>query len=221
MANRFPALLDERLCFPNPALADSAGLVAVGGDFSVERLVLAYRTGVFPWTANPITWWSPDPRAILDLNSLHVPRSLEKILRRNGFHFTCDKAFAEVIAGCAEPAPGRMETWIEPEFIEAYCELHRQGYAHSVECWWDDKLAGGIYGVTVGGLFAGESMFHRVSNASKAALWFLVQHLRKRGFVMFDIQMLTPVTSQMGGQNIRRAEYLRRLKVAVDKPARF
>ncbi len=207
--------------FPNPTLADAEGLVAVGGDFSVPRLLLAYSTGVFPWTVDPITWWSPDPRAVIEWDSFHVPRSLAKTLKRGAFKLTCDRVFSDVMAGCAEPAPGRLETWIEPEFIRAYCELHRLGHAHSVECWQQEQLVGGVYGVSIGGFFAGESMFHRASDASKAALWFLVQHLRERGFELFDIQMLTPITTQMGGKNIPRAEYLARLKRAIAKKAQF
>lgn len=221
MPGPVPALLDSRIRFPNPALADAEGLVAVGGDFSVPRLLLAYRTGVFPWTVNPITWWSPDPRGVIEWNAFHVPRSLAKTLKRGVFQFTHDKAFAEVMLGCAEPRKGRMETWIEPEFIEAYCELHRLGHAHSVECWQEDQLVGGIYGVVVGGLFAGESMFHRVSDASKASLWHLVEHLKGRGFQLMDIQMLTPITAQLGGKHIPRIDYLKRLKEAVAQEAKF
>jgi leucyl/phenylalanyl-tRNA---protein transferase len=221
VAWRLPALLDSRIRFPNPALADREGLIAVGGDLSVPRLLLAYSKGVFPWTVNPITWWSPDPRAIIDWDGFHIPRSLEKILRRNVFRFTRDQAFADVIAACAAPAPGRMETWISPEFITAYCELHRQGHAHSVECWEGNALVGGIYGVAVGGFFAGESMFHLADNASKAALWHLMQHLQQCGFKLFDVQMLTPLTTSMGGKNIPRAEYLARLKQAVAIETRF
>jgi leucyl/phenylalanyl-tRNA---protein transferase len=218
---RIPTFLDARIRFPDPALADAEGLVAVGGDLSVARLLLAYSTGVFPWTVDPITWWSPDPRGIIEWDAFHVPRSLAKKLRRGVFEFTCDKAFETVIAGCAAPAPGRLETWIEPEFIHAYCEMHRHGHAHSVECWQEDRLVGGIYGVAVGGLFAGESMFHRVDDASKAALWFLARHLRERGFALLDVQMLTPVTTQMGGSNISRRQYLDRLKQAVGTEASF
>jgi leucyl/phenylalanyl-tRNA--protein transferase len=182
---------------------------------SAPRLRLAYSLGIFPWTADPITWWSPDPRGIIELDGLHVPRSLAKVIRRGEFEISLDRAFREVMAGCAEPAPGRQGTWITQEFLAAYSELHRQGCAHSLECWQGTRLAGGIYGVSIGGFFAGESMFHRVGNASKVALCHLVQHLRRRGFVLFDIQMLTPVTRQLGGIDIPRLEYLRRLRQAV------
>jgi leucyl/phenylalanyl-tRNA--protein transferase len=208
-------VLNRALQFPDPRLANSKGLVAVGGDMSVERLLLAYRTGVFPWTVSPISWWSPDPRAILEPDELHVPESLKKILRKQVFQITVDRAFAQVIRSCAAREPGRQDTWITAEFIEAYSRLHAGGHAHSLECWLDGELAGGVYGVAIGGFFAGESMFHRVSNASKVALFHLVQHLRERNFALLDIQMLTPVTKQMGGTTIPRDVYLERLERAV------
>jgi leucyl/phenylalanyl-tRNA--protein transferase len=215
-----PTALDRRLWFPDPNTANADGLVAFGGDLSVGRLLLAYRSGIFPWTVQPVTWWSPDPRAIFEFDRFHVPRSLMKIVRRGVFHVTRDKAFRDVMVCCAT-APGRGSTWISREFIDAYVRLHRYGHAHSVECWLGDELAGGIYGVAVGGLFAGESMFHRVSNASKVALYYLVQHLRERGFVLFDIQMLTPVTRQLGAVAIPREDYLRRLAKAVERRCLF
>jgi len=223
--NFWPPVLGPELTFPDPQRAPRrgpyAGLVAVGGDLSVPRLLLAYRSGIFPWTDDPLTWWSPDPRAIFELDRFHIPRSLARTLRSGRFHTTVNRAFRAVIEGCAAPAPGRAETWISPAFIEAYTALHAAGHAHSVECWQGELLAGGIYGVAVGGLFAGESMFHRVSDASKAALVALVARLRERGFVLFDIQMLTPVTRQLGAVEISRAEYLRRLAAAVQRDCRF
>jgi leucyl/phenylalanyl-tRNA---protein transferase len=215
------AVLDDRLQFPSPRLADAEGLVAIGGDLSVPRLLLAYRSGIFPWTVDPITWWSPNPRAIFALDGFHVSRSLARVIRRGAFRITVDRAFQRVMKGCAASAPGRRSTWISPEFIEAYTELHEQGHAHSLECWQGRRLVGGIYGVTVGGLFAGESMFHRVNDASKVALFHLIEHLRQQGFVLFDIQMLTPITAQLGGITIPREEYLQRLARAVGTPACF
>lgn len=209
-----PALLNRTLQFPDPRGANAQGLVAIGGDLSMERLLLAYRSGIFPWTVSPISWWSPDPRAILELDQLHVPESLQKILRKNVFEITIDQAFQQVIENCAQ-APGRTETWITDEFIKAYTQLHEHGHAHSLECWQNGELVGGIYGVAIGGLFAGESMFHRVSNASKVALYYLVKHLQGRRFALLDIQMLTPVTKQMGGITLPRAQYLERLAEAV------
>jgi leucyl/phenylalanyl-tRNA--protein transferase len=215
------ALLDHRLHFPDPNQADSGGLVAIGGDLSVGRLLLAYRSGVFPWTVRPLTWWSPDPRAIFELNGFHNSRSLRRILRHQEFQITRDQAFREVMEGCAAPAPGRRTTWITTEFLSAYTRLNRQGHAHSLECWQKGKLVGGIYGVAVGGFFAGESMFHKVSNASKVALFHLLEHLQTRGFELFDIQMLTPITARLGGIAISRKDYLSRLAGAIARPCCF
>jgi leucyl/phenylalanyl-tRNA---protein transferase len=214
-------ILNRRLLFPAAECANADGLVALGGDLSLSRLLLAYRMGIFPWTVAPLSWWSPDPRGVLELNDLHISRSLARVLRQGLFSITRDKAFRQVIAACAAPGPGRRTTWISPEFIEAYTQLHLHGHAHSVEVWEGAQLVGGIYGVGVGGLFAGESMFHCVSNASKVALVHLVQHLRDQQFSLFDIQMLTPITEQLGGKNIPRSEYLERVAEAVEKPCRF
>ena len=216
-----PAILDQRLHFPDPRLADSEGLVAIGGDLSASRLRLAYRSGVFPWTVNPITWWSPNPRAIFDLERFHVPHSLAKFIRKQPFEISRDRAFRQVMQACATRSPGRGQPWITPEFIEAYTRMHEQGDAHSVECWRGGELVGGIYGVSLGGLFAGESMFHRATNASKVALCHLVEHLRARGFALFDIQMVTPATRQLGAVEILREEYLKRLKTAVRMDCAF
>lgn len=201
--------------FPNPENASADGLVAVGGDLSIERLLLAYRSGIFPWTAKPITWWSPDPRGIFELENFQAPRRLAQIIRKQPYGVTRNRAFRDVMEGCAAPGPGRGHTWISPEFIKAYTALHRAGHAHSVECWRGEELVGGIYGVSVGGLFAGESMFHRADNASKIALVHLVEHLREQGFALFDIQMVTPATAALGAVEIPRSEYLRRLGIAV------
>jgi leucyl/phenylalanyl-tRNA--protein transferase len=214
-------LLDQRLRFPDARLADPDGLVAIGGDLSVPRLLLAYRSGIFPWTVNPITWWSPNPRAIFELDRFHVSHSLARLIRTRAFEITIDRAFREVMEGCAAPTPDRRATWITKEFVEAYTRLHAQGHAHSVECWQKGELAGGIYGVSLGGFFAGESMFHRVGNASKVALCHLVQHLRERGFALFDIQMATPATLPFGAVEIPRGEYLRRLAQAIRMKCSF
>jgi leucyl/phenylalanyl-tRNA--protein transferase len=187
----------------------------------VARLLLAYRSGIFPWTVKPITWWSPDPRAIFELDQFHVSRSLAKFMRRQPFEITLDQAFRRVMEGCAEESPGRGQTWVTPDFLEAYSRLHEQGHAHSVECWQAGALVGGIYGVSIGGFFAGESMFHRVGNASKVALCQLVHRLRERGFALFDIQMVTPATRQLGALEIPRSEYLQRLQRAVERPCAF
>ena len=214
-------ILNQRLRFPDPRRADAEGLVAMGGDLSVPRLLLAYRSGIFPWTANPVTWWSPDPRGIFELDGFHVSRSLARVLRQEPFRVSIDQAFRKVMEGCAEPARGRRSSWITREFFEAYEQLHLQGHAHSVECWQGKHLAGGIYGVGIGAFFAGESMFHRVSDASKVALFHLIEHLRRQGFELFDVQMLTPITTQLGGVNIPRTTYLERLARAVAKTCDF
>jgi len=213
--------LGKQLAFPDPASASREGLVAIGGDFSVERLLLAYRSGIFPWTIRPITWWSPDPRAIFELDRFHVPHRLVKFIRQRPFEITRDHAFRRVMEGCAQSARGREETWVTPEFIAAYTRLHELGHAHSLECWRAGELVGGIYGVSVGGFFAGESMFHRADNASKVALCQLIEHLRARGFALFDIQMVTPATEPFGPVEVPRDEYLKRLGLAVRMECKF
>jgi leucyl/phenylalanyl-tRNA---protein transferase len=217
--------LNDQLWFPDPRRAErsgpAAGLVAVGGDLSVDRLLLAYRSGIFPWSVDPLTWWSPDPRAIFELDRFHIPRSLGRTLRRHSFEVTRNQNFRQVMEECAAPGAGRGLTWIGPEFIQAYTRLHEAGHAHSLECWQEGRLVGGIYGLAVGGLFAGESMFHRVSDASKVALCYLVQHLRQAGFVLIDIQMLTPVTQRLGAVEISRELFLRRLRHAITLPVSF
>ena len=209
--------LDDNLWFPEPTDDE---IVAVGGDLSVERLLLAYRSGIFPWSADPITWWSPDPRAIFELDQFHIPDRLAKTLRSGRFTYTINRAFQKVITACAE-RPGGESTWIGPEFIAAYTRLHKAGHAHSVECWANDQLTGGIYGVSLNGLFAGESMFHHVTDAGKAALFHLVEHLKKRGHQLFDLQMLTPATKQFGAIEIPRAKYLKRLARAMEMECTF
>jgi len=215
-----PVLLTKRLWFPDPRTAQRGGphdgLVAVGGDLSASRLLLAYRTGMFPWTDNPVTWWSPDPRAIFELDRFHTSESLAHVIRKGVFEITIDRAFRQVMEDCAGPAPGRESTWISAQFIEAYTALHFLGHAHSVECWQNGRLAGGIYGVSIGAFFAGESMFHRANNASKVALFHLHRHLGERGFGLFDIQLLTPITRHLGAITIPRETYLQRLAKAVD-----
>jgi leucyl/phenylalanyl-tRNA---protein transferase len=217
------ARIDRRLWFPDPRQAERApnfeGLVAWGGDLSVPRLLLAYRNGIFPWTDRPVTWWSPDPRAIIELGGLHVPRSLARRLKRAEFSVTVNQAFRRVMEGCAVRSRG--QTWISPAFLQAYTEMHNAGHAHSLECWQAGLLVGGIYGVAMGGFFAGESMFHRVTDASKVALYHLVQRLKGHGFTLFDIQQVTPVTSLMGAVCISRETYLQRLAQAVQLPCRF
>ena len=214
-------LRPDNLAFPNLQTANREGLLALGGDLSVPRLLLAYRSGIFPWTDEPLTWWSPDPRAIFEIDRFRPPKRLESKLRHHPFDLTVDRNFRAVILACAEPAAGRESTWISPRCIEAYLELHRQGHAHSVEVWRQGRLVGGIYGVAIRGFFAGESMFHRVSDASKIALCHLMDHLRARKFELFDTQVLSPLTARLGAVEIRRRDYLERLASALQNPTRF
>ena len=214
-------VLGHGIYFPDPASASPDEPLAIGGDLSVPRLLAAYWRGIFPWTTRPVTWWSPDPRGILELDRFHVSRSLARVLRQRPFEVTFDRAFPEVIAACAAPAPGRRRTWISGDFIAAYTRLFENGHAHSVECWQAGQLVGGVYGVQIGGLFAGESMFHRADNASKLALFHLVERLRENGFRLFDVQQVTPATRQLGAVEISRHDYLLRLRKAVDKPTEF
>lgn len=220
-----PTLLNQDLWFPDPRQAGSHGtangLVAIGGDLSVERLLLAYKSGIFPWTDDPVTWWSPDPRAVIELGQLHVSRRLKQILRRGDFEITMNTCFRRVMEGCAAPGPRRESTWVSAAFIDAYAALHEAGHAHSVECWQHGRLVGGLYGVAIGGFFAGESMFHFVENASKAALVATESHLRQRGFALFDTQTITPITHQFGATLISRDTYLLRLAEALELPCRF
>ena len=211
------AILDGGFWFPDPLRSRQDGLVAIGGDLSVDRLVLAYRSGIFPWTVDPITWWSPDPRGIFELENFHISRSLAHELKRGRIQVTFDRDFAAVIRGCAEAPRDGDSTWITEEFIRAYIRLHEAGYAHSVEAWMNEELVGGLYGVAVGGLFAGESMFHRVSNASKVCVARLVERLNQRGFALFDTQMVTTATVRIGAIEVRRPEYLRRLREALKR----
>ena len=214
----FVPMLGPALRFPPASLASRHGLVAVGGDLSVDRILLGYRSGIFPWSAEPITWWSPDPRAVFNLHDFHMPRSLARLLRRQPFRFTSDRCFRCVVEECARVPRGDDGTWITPGIVDAYVGLHRAGWAHSLEVWEGDRLAGGIYGVAIGGFFAGESMFHHVSNASKAALVVLLAALRDAGFTLFDTQMLTETTRALGAIEIPRSDYLRRLEGALTQP---
>jgi len=218
------AILNRRLEFPPATSANRDGLVAVGGDLSVERLLLAYRQGIFPWPIfddDLMTWFSPDPRAILQLDDLVISRSLAKTLRKGVLRTTYDCRFEEVIRGCAEPTPDRPSTWITPQLSRAYTMLHAAGHAHSVETWLGDELVGGLYGVSVGGLFAGESMFSRVTDASKVALVALVDRLRARGFSLLDIQQATPHMMRLGAIQVSRRDYLRRLEAALKSQCDF
>jgi leucyl/phenylalanyl-tRNA--protein transferase len=209
------------LPFLDPRLTDELGLVGVGGDLGPARLLDAYRHGIFPWydDETPILWWSPDPRAVFELDGLHVSRRLRRTIRSGRFAVTVNRDFAAVIRACAvRPEQG---TWITAEMIAAYECLHRLGFAHSVEAWHGDVLAGGVYGVAIGGLFAGESMFARVRDGSKVALVALVERLRDRGYTLFDTQFVTDHTRRLGAVEIPRDEYLERLRAALAREVAF
>jgi leucyl/phenylalanyl-tRNA---protein transferase len=202
--------------------ADSTpnGLVALGGRLLPDTLVAAYRAGIFPWSSDPVlTWWSPDPRAIFDLGSWRPHRSVGRAARRAGWRFTVDRDFEAVMRACAEAGADRPSTWITDDFVKAYGHLFRMGLAHSVEVWERDALVGGLYGVALGGFFGGESMFHRRTDASKAAVGHLVERLRAGGFALLDAQVPTPHLARLGAIAIPRAEYLARLRKALALPA--
>ena len=212
--------LSDRLSFPPPHLAIKEGLLAVGGDLSVERLLLAYRSGIFPWYSEgePILWWSPDPRLVLYPDELRISRSLRKVIKRKRFHITFDQDFEAVITGCAEAKRRYGEgTWITEEMKSAYIEFHRRGYAHSVEAWQDENLVGGLYGIAMGRAFFGESMFSRVSNASKAAFVSLVETLRKNRCTLVDCQVKTDHLIRFGAREIPRKIFLEQLEKAIDR----
>jgi leucyl/phenylalanyl-tRNA---protein transferase len=205
--------------WPSPDPADEVGLVALDYNLSAERLVSAYRNGIFPWpdssAFSPIPWVCPPRRAVLEFASLHIPRNLRKAQRTLGgaLHFTIDAAFPAVIAACAAAVrPGQRGTWITPDMVSAYTELHQCGHAHSVEAWDSTTLVGGLYGVTAGGIFTGESMFHHVNEVSKLCVLHLVAHLHNRGSTWIDIQQLTPHFALLGAHEIDREEFLRRLR---------
>ncbi|MDH4873755.1 leucyl/phenylalanyl-tRNA--protein transferase [Pseudomonas sp. BN515] len=212
----------DALDFPplGRAMREPNGLLAAGGDLSPERLIKAYRHGCFPWyqEGQPILWWSPDPRTVLPPQEIHISRSLSKLMRQNRFRVTFDQAFPAVIEGCAEPRNYADGTWITSSMQSAYVELHRRGVAHSVEVWQDDKLVGGLYGLAMGKLFFGESMFSRVDNASKVGFATLVQHLHKWGFVLIDCQMPTQHLQSFGARTISREKFARYLQLYLDQP---
>jgi len=215
-------LVDEPI-FPPPDYADASGLLAVGGDLSSERLLEAYRIGIFPWYSDdqPILWWSPDPRLVLKLDEFKVSRSLRKTLRKGVFKVTFDRAFEEVIRACASaPREHQKGTWITREMEEAYIKLHGLGYAHSVEAWYGEELAGGLYGVSLGKAFFGESMFHRKTDASKVALAVLVKKLSDWKFHFIDAQMTTEHLLGLGATEMSRRIFLRRLQSALRHPTK-
>ncbi len=214
--------LNKALVFPAPAYSDPDGLLAVGGDLSPRRLLLAYRMGIFPWYSDgtPILWWSPDPRLVLFPDEFRVSKSLRRVVRKGVYQVTADRCFRQVVQECARVRVEKGEdTWILPEMLEAYCRLHRLGHAHSIETWHGGALAGGLYGVEIGRVFFGESMFMRKTDASKVALVALVRLLRERGCQMIDCQVTTSHLKRFGAREIPRPAFLARLAEAVALPA--
>ena len=204
--------------FPDPAQGPTNNPLAFGRDLTAALMLKAYHKGIFAWSDDPVSWWSPDPRAIIGLNDLYVSKSLARKIRKQTFRVTIDFAFEGVVAGCATPRYTGDETWISPEFHACFRRLHYSGYAHSIECWQDNHLAGGVFGVAVGGLFSAESMFHQVTDASKVALYYLVETLKQAQFSLLDIQVLTPHTSSLGAKSISRHDYLHLLAEALKTP---
>jgi leucyl/phenylalanyl-tRNA--protein transferase len=203
------------------ALRDPNGLLAAGGDLSTPRLLQAYERGIFPWfgDGDPVLWWSPDPRMVLATDEMRVTRSLRKTIRAGRFRITADTAFPSVMAACAEPRPDQDGTWITSDVFDAYCTLASLGVAHSIEAWEGTTLVGGLYGVALGRMFFGESMFARRSDASKVALAHLVRQLRRWGFPLIDCQMSTSHLASLGARTVSRAEFLTVVRRCVSEPA--
>ena len=212
--------LSSEIAFPSPELARKDGLLAFGGDLSEERLITAYSMGIFPWynEDSPILWWSPDPRLILIPEELKVSRSLRKVINKGIFKVTMDTAFEQVIRNCAgAPREGQGGTWIMEDMIEAYIRLHKSGYAHSVESWCEGELVGGLYGIILGKVFFGESMFSKESNASKVAFVTIVERLKEQGFSLIDCQVRTEHLISLGAREISRQSFLEMLRDALGR----
>lgn len=214
--------LSDKITFPPPRFAAQDGLLAVGGDLSQERLLLSYSLGIFPWFSDeePLLWWSPDPRLALYPEEIRVSKSLKKIIKQGIFRVTMDTAFERVITACAQIRLQQNEgTWIGKDMVEAYCKLHAAGYAHSVEAWHEGKLAGGLYGVSLGRCFFGESMFTYISNASKVAFVALIEHLKALSFDLIDCQVPTKHLISFGARKIPRNVFLKQLEKALTSPS--
>lgn len=211
-------LLGEEIAFPPVELAAESGLLAIGGDLSIERLLHAYRNGIFPWynEEEPICWWSPDPRFVLFPGELKVSKSMSQLLRKRTYKFSINRAFSQVIQHCRYiPRPGQDGTWISAEIVSAYTRLHELGHAHSAEAWLNGELAGGLYGIRMGNFFFGESMFSRHPNASKFAFINLVRQLASEGVQLIDCQVYTPHLESLGARMIAREDFIERLKSIV------
>ncbi|WP_371372250.1 leucyl/phenylalanyl-tRNA--protein transferase [Thalassotalea aquiviva] len=215
------SLNDKDLAFPHPehALQEPNGLLAIGGDLSSARLIRAYRQGIFPWYSDhdPILWWSPDPRAIIYCQQIRVNKTLKKFVKKSPYHITINQAFEQVINNCSDAPFRNDDTWILPEMLNAYLELHKLGIAHSIEVWEQGHLVGGLYGVAINGAFSGESMFYRKPNASKIALLALCQHLQTINIELIDCQLQNPFLQSMGAIEISRADYLKHLNKLVQQ----
>ncbi|HSW63034.1 MAG TPA: leucyl/phenylalanyl-tRNA--protein transferase [Dissulfurispiraceae bacterium] len=215
--------LPKELVFPPPHLSEPDGLLAVGGDLSVKRLLLGYSMGIFPWylDASPVLWWSPDPRLVLFPDELNISRSLRRTIRKGTFTVTMDAAFEQVIRGCAGlHATGKGGTWITEDMVKAYIRLHKAGLAHSIESWIEGDLSGGLYGVSLGSVFFGESMFARKSDASKVAFVFLVKRLQEWGCSVIDCQVTTSHLRHFGAREIAREKFLALLDAGLKQPTR-
>ena len=213
--------LNKELSFPHPSYAEKEGVLAVGGDLSVDRLILAYSNGIFPWPqkGSPILWWSPDPRMVLFPDSFNVSNSLRQVIRSGKYSYTIDMDFDEVIRQCASsPRPGQNGTWITDDILNAYIQLHKEGYAHSVETRMNGELIGGLYGVSLGRVFFGESMFFKMRDASKFAFYQLVKLLKHWDFELIDAQQETSHLKSLGAINIPREEFMELLERAIAYP---
>ncbi len=217
-------LLNESLVFPEPEDAEPSGLLAIGGDLSIDRLLLAYKSGIFPWFSDgdPIMWFSPDPRLVLFLDDLYISSKLKKVIRSNVFEVRFDTSFEDVIARCSKTdRRGQDGTWITDDMVKAYVGLHEQGYAHSVETFFEGNLVGGLYGVSLGGAFFGESMFFEMANASKVALYHLVEKLRLWDFDFIDSQVPNDHMKSLGGSELERGGFLRILENSLGKKTKL
>lgn len=209
--------IDNELAFPPVELANDDGLLCFGGDLSPERLILAYKSGIFPWADDPILWFSPDPRMIIDLKNWQPSKSLLRTFKKGTFQLKIDHNFNQVIEMCAST---RESTWISEEFIYSYCKIHKMGLAHSFEVYRDNELVGGLYGLSLGDAFCGESMFHKVTDASKIAFMHLVLFLRHHKFSLLDCQVSNPHLVRLGGIDITRQKYIQALKKSLQKDTR-
>ena len=210
--------LTEKLIFPPAELAENNGLLAIGGDLSPERLLLAYRSGIFPWYSegDPLLWWSPSPRLVIFPAEFKVPKRLSRLMRQEKYSVTMDIVFRQMITACADTDERHEKgTWITDEMIEAYCQLHDMGYAHSVEYWLDDELAGGLYGISLGGIFFGESMFSTQPNSSKIALVHLLKKMQEWDFDLIDCQMKTEHLMQFGAREIPGTDFREILAISI------